>query len=1064
MLMEHLNSDKNFVVYKSSAGSGKTFTLVKEYLLLALKDPSNPPQAYRHILAITFTNKAASEMKERIIKALKELSRDDYSVLTKNSISLLEAIKKDDTNLTDDIIKQRTKNILTAILHNYSDFAIGTIDSFVHKIVRTFAYDLKIPLNFDVETDSDKLLTQSIDLLLSQIGNDEKLTKALVDFTESKADDEKNWHIETDLKKFAAQLLNEEGSIHIEKLKDVSIDDFFSIKDELYKTIKSFENEIISEAKRAKEFLKQNQINKEDFYYGKQGIGVYFHNLSEGDISKINFNTRVETTISKDNWHGGKISTETKHAIDAIKQNLLEIFNSIQKIKEKSYSKYILFKLINKNIYSLALLNEIEKLIIDYKNENSVVHISDFNKKIAEIVLTQPVPYIYERLGERYKNYLIDEFQDTSVLQFQNLLPLIDNSLSENHFTMLVGDGKQAIYRWRGGDVEQFNSLPDINNNFKNEIVKEREYSLKRNYNPKALYKNYRSKKEIIEFNNSFFRTLADKIEENKKGIYENLEQEFDEKNTGGYVQVEFLNAENKIEAEELNLSRILDIVNEAKSNNYNYSDIAILVRKNGDGSTVANYLGKNNIPVISSDSLLINNSKEIKFIISLLRYFSSPNQIIIQAEIVEYLIENKIIKGEEIHFAIKEIQKTGFPSFLKKHKINIQTYQLSKMALYELCETLIQLFKLNEKPNAYLQFFLDEVHHFSSKYNNSLNDFIEHWEDKKDKASVVMPSGIDAVSIMTIHRSKGLEFPVVILPFMSSKIESVNNKTLWLEFKNNEIEKLKTAIVPYEKQLLDTDYAFLYENEKNKSLLDNLNLLYVALTRAELQLYILTGKQKEEIKEISTLTDFFNSYYLLKGEYDNSKQVYSFGEKIKKQIIKNEFTENKSISIFHSTNWRDMIKMRAAAPSIWNTQFAQNKRDYGVMLHTTLARIKYKSDATNALNEMLNEGLITESDKQQLLPSIEKIVNHTKLSLYFTEDYKVKNESEIITANGKLFRTDRVVIKNNQATIIDYKTGEKKSSHKKQIEEYAVLLQEMGYEVIDKLLVYINNDEISIE
>lgn len=1055
---------QNFVVYKSSAGSGKTFTLVKEYLLLALKDASVPPQAYKHILAITFTNKAAGEMKERIIKALKELSSDDYFSISNNSKNTLEAIKEDAPFLNDEIIRARTKNILTAILHNYSDFAIGTIDSFVHKIVRTFAYDLKIPLNFEIETDSQKLLTQCIDVLISQIGNDDKLTKALIEFTESKTDDEKNWHVENDLKNFAAQLLKEEGTLHIERLKHLSIDDFFTIKSELAAKIKLFENKIITESTKAKDLIKQSNIDINDFYYGTTGIGVYFSNLSQGNIDKISPNSRVLTTINEDNWYAGKITNDKKSAIDSIKKELEILFYNIQKIKLKDYPEYVLFSLINKNIYSLALLNEIEKLINEYKTENSVIHISDFNKKIAEIVLTQPVPYIYERLGERYKNYLIDEFQDTSILQFQNLLPLIDNSLSESHFTMLVGDGKQAIYRWRGGDVEQFNSLPDINNHFKNSIIAERELALKRNYNPKVLFKNYRSKKEIIEFNNSFFRILSNCIDENQKSIYENLEQEFNPKNNGGFVHVEFVNAKNKVEAEEINLTKIIETINDLIANDYNYSDIAILVRKNDDGSTIANFLGKNNIPVISSESLLLNNSKEIKFILSLLQYFSKPNQPIIQAEIIEYLIETKFIKQANLNDALKENEEIGFVLFMKKHGVVMHSYHFSKMAIYELCESLISLFKLNEKPNAYIQFFLDEIHQFSNKYNNSLNDFIEHWNNRKEKASVIMPSGINAVNIMTIHRSKGLEFPIVILPFLNSKIESQNNKTLWLELKNNEIETLKTTIVPYEKKLLDTNYSDLYTNEKNKSLLDNLNLLYVALTRPVNQLYIFTGEQKEVINGIGTLTDFFIFYYQQKNEYDLSENIYRFGEKTKNTEKKSHFTESKTIHTFHSTNWREIVKMRAAAPSIWNTHFAENKRDYGVILHTALAKIKYKNDVDSALNAMVNEGLISMPDKQNLFEKLDKIVNHKKLVDYFSETYIIKNESEIITANGKIYRTDRVVIKNNEAIIIDYKTGEKKSAHKKQIEEYADLLKEMGYTITQKLLVYINEDEINIE
>jgi ATP-dependent exoDNAse (exonuclease V) beta subunit len=253
-------SDKNFTIYKSSAGSGKTFTLVKEYLALALNDDASSPQAYKHILAITFTNKAAAEMKERIVKALKELAEDDYTNISGGSKTLLGILKEHrklnaKLQLTDELIRKRSKKILTAILHNYSDFAIGTIDAFVHKVVRTFAFDLKIPMSFEIEMDDEKLLTEAIDLLIAQIGNDERLTKALVEFTESKTDDEKSWHIETDLMKFAKNLLNEEGAVYIEKLKELSVDDFFKIKETLFSEIKKFETAVVAEAKKANELI-----------------------------------------------------------------------------------------------------------------------------------------------------------------------------------------------------------------------------------------------------------------------------------------------------------------------------------------------------------------------------------------------------------------------------------------------------------------------------------------------------------------------------------------------------------------------------------------------------------------------------------------------------------------------------------------------------------------------------------------------------------------------------------------------------------------------------------------
>lgn len=1058
-------STKNFTIYKSSAGSGKTFTLVKEYLALALNDPSNPPQAYKHILAITFTNKAAAEMKERIVKALKELSEDNYdsvSAGTKTLIGILKEHKKLNSSqqLDDTIIRQRAKNILTAILHNYSDFAIGTIDAFVHKVVRTFAFDLKIPMSFEIEMDDEKLLTQAIDLLIAKIGTDEQLTKALIEFTESKTDDEKSWHIETDLIKFAKNLLNEEGALYIDKLKELSVDDFFKIKDSLFNEIKKFEISILAEAQKGNQLIKENGLSNKCFFQGDRGIAGYFEKLSGGRFDYLTPNNYVVSTVGEDKWYSGKITSEECAGIDSIKSDLLDCFNNIQMLKDKDHSDYVLFNLINRNIYSLAVLNEIEKLLTEYKSENNIVHISEFNKMIAKIVLNEPIPFIYERLGERYNNYLIDEFQDTSVLQFQNLLPLIDNSLASGHFTMLVGDGKQAIYRWRGGEVEQFALLPEIFSHNDNPLVLERQEALIRNHDPQLLNRNFRSKREIIEFNNDLFRTLSGKLNEKYKGIYDQLEQEFNPGNTGGFVQVEFLEGEAE-EWKEKNYVRTYEIILHLLKDNYRLKDIAILVRKNTDGSEIANYLTEKNIPVISSDSLLLSNSKEVNFLHSILKFIASTNDNIVHAEILEYLIESGMINKGSIDELIRIKNSSGLLSILRSFSSAFNTAKLSKMALYELAEELVGIFKFNRTPDAYIQFYLDEVLNFSIKKNNNLNDFIEYWEEKKSRISLVIPQGMDAVNIMTIHRSKGLEFPVVILPFLNGRVKH-GKDNLWIDLNNEKLKNFPSALVPTSENLKDTIYAHLYEEEKGKSLLDTLNVLYVAFTRPEERMYILADTPGKNPANMGKTSDMLAYYYQSKGEWSEQNAIYKFGSEVKKlSEHKSEPVLNFKLETFNSNHWRDSIKMRAAAPSIWNTNMAETKRDYGVMVHTALSRIRSASTAQQAIIAMLEEGLINNEEKEHLALTVSKILDLPQLKEHFKEGLIIKNEAEVITLTGEMFRPDRVVITGRSAVIIDYKTGEEKPAHKKQIIEYGDLLNQMGYIVSEKLLVYIEEGKV---
>lgn len=1062
-------SDTNFTVYKSSAGSGKTFTLVKEYLALALNDETSPPQAYRHILAITFTNKAAAEMKERIVKALKELAEDDHSTISAGTKTLLEILKDHrklnaKAPLTDEVIRQRAKNVLTSILHNYSDFAIGTIDAFVHKVVRTFAFDLKIPMSFDIEMDDEKLLRQAIDLLIAKIGSDERLTKALIEFTESKTDDEKSWHIENDLMKFAKNLLNEEGAVYIEKLRELSVDDFFKIRETLFSEIRKFETAVTTAAKNADELIKRSGLTAKQFYQGDKGIAGYFEKIAKGRMDYLEPNNYVKNTVDEDKWTAGKITKDEQMEIERLKPRLIDAFNKIQILKDEDHPDYILFSLINKNIYSVAVLNEIEKLLNEYKAENNIVHISEFNKMIAKIVLNEPIPFIYERLGERYNNYLIDEFQDTSVLQFQNLLPLIDNSLASGYFTMLVGDGKQAIYRWRGGEVEQFAMLPGIFSHNDNPLVLEREEALKRNYDGQVLNKNFRSKREIIEFNNSLFRTLSGRLTEKYKTIYDKLEQEFAPENTGGFVQVEFINDDTQ-DWREQNFIRTYEIIQQLQADNYSLKDIAILVRKNTDGSEIANYLTEKNIKVISSDSLLLSNSTDVNFLHSLLKFLANTGDNIVHTEILEYLIASGAVANTSIHELIKEKESSGLFTIIRRVAKKFSIERLSRMALYELVEELVQLFGLNRHPNAYIQFYLDEVLNYSIKKNNNLNDFIEYWEEKKTKASLVIPQGMDAVSIMTIHRSKGLEFPVVILPFSNGRVKN-GKDNLWIDLDNEKIPNLPAALVPASKGLEETIYAQQYGEEKSKSLLDSLNVLYVGLTRPEERMYILADTPGRTPANMGKISDMLAFYYQEKGEWQEGQTVYTFGEAVKHDTHKSSkpVVDTYHLSVFNSNQWRDSIKMRAAAPSIWNTSMAETKKDYGVLLHTAFARIRSVDDMEQGLSDMLEEGLINTEEKEHLLNTIMKVTALPELEMHYKKGVLVKNEVEVITKDAKINRMDRVVLDGKNAVIIDYKTGKEKAGYEKQIMEYGNLLTQMGYVVTKKLLVYIDNENVEVK
>ncbi|MFW5706987.1 MAG: UvrD-helicase domain-containing protein, partial [Bacteroidota bacterium] len=612
---------KPFIVYKSSAGSGKTYTLVKEYLKIVLENPSR----IRNILAITFTNAAAAEMKERIIAALGDLSAlagKNENEWPSKSLQLLEAILKESSLPKSEII-HNARVALTLILHNYGEFSVSTIDSFAHRIIRSFAFDLRLPLNFDVELDQNQLLSQAIDLLISRAGKEPILTNLLVEYIESRTDEERSHYIEYDMGRLAKTLMDEKGTLYVDKLKNLTLEDFSNIHRKLSSSISHFEAQVRHIARQACDLMDQHQVPTQMFYQGNKGIGMYFKRLVQEPIVKyIQPNTLVQRTIAEDKWIGGKAPADIKAAIDSIKDSLRGFFEQISLLTTEQLPLYKVFMLVKKHLFPMAVLSELEKVIDEIKSENSMLHISDFNKKISEVVAVESAPFIYERIGERYHHFMIDEFQDTSGLQWQNLLPLIDNSLASNHINLVVGDGKQAIYRWRNGDVEQFASLPMIPESIMAQNRPQWQQTLERTYQPFPLDINWRSLPQIIDFNNDFFHFSKQALPEGLRPIYQGHEQKKHPAKSGGFVQIDFLGdvRERDLDYTGHTHEHILKTITQLREKGHPLNDITILCRSNREASAIARFLLENGLSVISSESLLLSQSAKVNFILAVMK------------------------------------------------------------------------------------------------------------------------------------------------------------------------------------------------------------------------------------------------------------------------------------------------------------------------------------------------------------------------------------------------------------------------------------------------------------
>ena len=1036
-----------FTVYNASAGSGKTYTIVKEYLKIVLSTDSS--KEFQRILAITFTNKAAGEMKERIFNQLREFSNMNAESKPSGMLSDLEKeLKLDRSELVE-----RAKKVSSAILHDYSKFNISTIDKFTHKLIRTFSFDLGLPVNFDVEMNVNNVLADAVDVLISKIGDKKDLTNALVNFSIRNLKDGKSWDIAYALNNISTELFKEESVNEIEELKKHTINDFV----ELAKTLRSLEKELIEELKQignnALELIYASGLEDNMFSYG--AIPKYFKDCKEGKFEVELKSLRVPNMFEKELLYAkSKAKQPWARTIDSIFDDLRDYYNSSRKWVEESGTLVILIRLILRNIDSVTVLNEIEKELNEIKKHNNILFNSEFNKRISDEIKNQPVPYIYERLGDKFKYFFVDEFQDTSVLQWQNLIPLIENSIAEGGDCVIVGDGKQAIYRWRGGKAEQFIDLSQKKVDFPFEIT------------PATLDKNYRSYSHIIDFSNDFFKFSSSAFtNESYTEMYIDGNNQKTNDKIGGYIEIDFFEKNEIEDFDEQNNSRTEIIIRDLLDEGYALKDICILTRNNKEGVSVSNYLIENGIEVVSKESLLIKNNEQVNFCIQSLKLINYNDDFDARLKAVEYLIASDTIEVEDIkrHDIYSKFVKLNADKFyheLRKYDINFDVNAFLKLPLYDAIEEFVRTFNLAEKASTEIQFFLDFVLDFSSKNNTGINSFLEHWEDKKDKLSLVIPDGLDAVQVMTIHKSKGLEFPIVIFPYANWMTTERNSKT-WIPLENAEenFNGIKNALVSINKDLASTPIGKnIYHKHENEVILDNLNLLYVALTRPVQRLYVITYLDKKK-----KLSEYFGNYLASNSSYiskhlKNDGNKYWFG---KKEFIP---TENKSSSKkyelekLNSYKWINRVRMSLEAPKYWNIgEITEN--EYGNTIHNILADIKYANQKNDVLEKLVLNGNITSELSEKIKDLIDKVILHPELKQYFAEGLDVKNEQDIILSNNTILRPDRVVIDNNNAVVIDYKTGNKTKKHNEQINTYADALEELGYTVNKKLLVYIKNE-----
>lgn len=1006
-------------------------------------------------------------MKTRIVSSLVSLTQPADS-WPSNIRTLIEPVKQEG-KFDDEFIRRQAIRVVSLVLHNYSELAASTIDSFMQRVIRTFSADLNLPQNYEVELEVDLLRKRAVDRLIDQAGSDKELTTLLVHYLETKTEGDKSWRIEKEIDKMAESLFREDGLRQRDALIAMDLASYREYYGKIIAWLEHFENSGIKLGEQALKAISDAGLEFDDFSYGKSGAPGYFIKLARGQIGELaDPPKRIVNAVNDGQWTSKSKGKLINDKIESIAPKLIEIYNQSRTLVAGAITRYKTLRLLLSNLYPLAVLGSVGRILDEIREEERILPISEFNRIIAGVTQTETIPYIYERLGEKFHHLMIDEFQDTSVLQWQNLLPLVENALAENHLNLVVGDAKQAIYRWRNGEVGQFIALPKLYGD-QTPVNWLREQALISQFEEFTLPVNWRSHKAIVEFNNHFFRHISNRLEDPYKSVYDELDQKNNPVKEEGLVQVEFFGPEQ--DAADLMLERLPRLISELTASGFNLRDITILCRTNKQGSTVANMLLESGIRVISSESLLLGFADTVRLVVSMMRIIADAGDQLAYPEALALLSRKGVLGTRSLHELIIEIQTTE-DSNLKLKRFSIQAFEellqqrgilfsrnrLQHLPLYDLAEEVISLLQISPRQDIYLQFFLNELHKLVNSRHFELKDLPDWWTEKGSAVSVIFPESLDAVKVMTIHKSKGLEFPVVIYPFVTSA-QTFTVDNVWVPFEDPLLPNLKTARLPVQ-SLGGTTYEHIKTEETNKSLLDLVNLLYVAFTRAEERLYVLTELSDPKDTEKNTIPSFI---------YDFISSVdpdYMFSDEVpwrfKQSVETPHMRAGNGLADFYQLNegkssgrWQHKLITTSRRHGPWYGSEVETAIRFGILLHEVLASVQSADDLSGVLLNLRLTGELTEADEQRMIDAVNRVINHPEMHDFFSGSHEIITEPEILLPNGESYRPDRILVGRDQIIVAEFKTGTPHESHKKQLLHYMKLLRSMYPLNVSGKLVY---------
>ncbi len=1010
-------------ILKASAGSGKTWNLALEYIKTMLM--ARDSHAYRHILAVTFTNKATDEMKERILEKLHQLSRDPRS--SDYYTHLVPAVCPDETAL-----KEASETLLCNILHDYSAFAVSTIDRFFQQTLKAFAREIGHFSSYSIELDKKSLIRESVDRLLDSLTDSEEHSRSLewmIRKTMSQLEEGEGYRLDHTLRRIAERFNSEEYRVALEA---TGTDESMLYSDERLDLlqrrcddiVRRFVTDVNEAADEVADAFRDAGVDMEDTssHFMSKNI-VKFQKNSDSLVISVPTEAFRRKALDPSTWFAKKNKHLENLITDAViyaVQNLFDVFDNGFKVYNTALA-------LKRQIYGFAVANDLYRHFKEILREKNLLTIDQTNDILRKIIDDADAPFVYEKTGVRYEHFLLDEFQDTSMVQWENFQPLLRNSVSQGLSNLIVGDVKQSIYRWRQSDWSLLEH--QVQSAFPEDTGTE------------VLETNFRSRRGITEFNNACFKAAAEYLDEKYgdgcnviRSIYSDVEQK-SAKDGDGMLEVIFCD-------NDMYYLNILNAVNRARDAGYRLGDITILVRMNQEGADIANYLIDNGISVLSDDSLKVASSLTVRRLVSLLSGIGNPDD-----RMASFLAETLGVEIPE-----------------------------SYHSLVDLCESLLRSLKAADaatfdSETLYVQSFMDIVQDFTASNGNSLKAFLKKWAD--DKSNISSPKSDDAVRIMTVHKSKGLDFPYVIFPSLDS-VGFFAHGARWSrpDAEGTELEDVADGVydVYLSGKSVDTLFEKRYREEVLMQYIDNINILYVAFTRASDAMTILSSMPEGdgfarwmrnfmddrggEMGFVTEGSDEEGAVFFRKGSFPEiSVPVHSSVARMQSSFCSYEGGRRR---LRLSEDARDFFSDEGG------TGIAASNRIRGVVLHDVLSRIVSPSDLDEAVRSVMMEGSLTASETEEVRTLLKEAIESVSGYGWFPDSPdRVLNEAELIDTDGSVYRPDRVVISDGRVRVIDFKFGEHHIKYERQVRRYADIWRRMGFSEVSAYLWYVQTGEV---